>query len=125
IVLDAFNSDVIPVHLLTREAMVLYRSRLKSDGIMLAHTSNRYLDLTQVLASLAQDAGLSAFVRNYDPPAEAVSKSLSEAQWVLLAPAGSFAARILGADDEWSPLEADSEAPLWTDSFSSLLGILR
>ena len=125
IVLDAFNSDAIPVHLLTREAMVLYRSRLKSDGIMLAHTSNRYLDLTQVLASLAQDAGLSAFVRNYDPPAEAVSKSLSEAQWVLLAPAGSFAARILGADDEWSPLEADSEAPLWTDSFSSLLGILR
>lgn len=125
IVLDAFSSDAIPVHLLTREAMALYRSRLKSGGILLAHTSNRYLDLTQVLAPLAPDAGLSAFVRNYEPPSESFSEAVSNAQWVLLAPAESSAAHIIGRDTTWDLLEAGPDALVWTDSFSSLLGILR
>jgi hypothetical protein len=125
IVLDAFSSDAIPVHLLTREALALYRSRLKPGGLLLAHTSNRYLDLTQVLAPLARDAGLSAFVRTYEPPPDSVSEAVSNAQWVLLAPAGSPAARSVGSDPTWDPLEAGPDAPVWTDSFSSLLGILR
>src|SRR5262249_21615234 len=56
LVIDAFGSDAIPVHLLTREAIEIYRERLRTDGIIAFHISNNYLDLEPVLAKLANDA---------------------------------------------------------------------
>ena len=61
IVLDAFSSDTIPVHLLTREAFAGYLSKLTPHGVILAHISNRHLDLAPVLANVAQSHGLVAF----------------------------------------------------------------
>ena len=58
IVLDAFSSDAIPMHLLTREALRLYRDKLADGGLIAFHISNRYLDLAPVLGALARDAGL-------------------------------------------------------------------
>ena len=58
IILDAFSSDAIPTHLLTREAIQLYLSKLQSDGVLVFHLSNRYLDLERLLGSLALDANL-------------------------------------------------------------------
>src|SRR5262249_46122686 len=58
IAVDAFTSDAIPVHLLTREALRLYIEMLRSGGILAVHVSNRYLDLEPVVANLATDAGL-------------------------------------------------------------------
>jgi hypothetical protein len=58
LVIDAFSSDSIPVHLLTREALALYRRKLTPDGVVLFHISNRYLDLAPVLAALADDSGM-------------------------------------------------------------------
>jgi hypothetical protein len=125
IVLDAFSSDAIPVHLLTREAVALYRSRLRPGGMVLIHISNRYLDLTRVLAPLAADAGLAAFVRDYEPPSsEKVSEVLSNAHWVVFVPEGA-AKGIIEADTSWSRLEASPDMSVWTDSFSNLLGIIR
>lgn len=63
LIVDAFSSDAIPVHLLTREAIELYLSKLRPDGILVFHISNRYLDLTLVLASLAREAGLAAHIQ--------------------------------------------------------------
>ena len=60
--IDAFSSDAIPVHLLTREALALYRSRLAADGVIAWHISNKYLDLRPVLEALAADAGLVALI---------------------------------------------------------------
>ena len=60
IILDAFSSDAIPIHLVTREAIRLYLAKLKPGGILVFHTSNRYLDLNPVLGNLARDAGLIA-----------------------------------------------------------------
>ena len=57
VIVDAFSSDSVPVHLITREALALYFARLKPGGIVLFHVSNRYLDLTPVVARLAADAG--------------------------------------------------------------------
>ena len=125
ILLDAFSSDAIPVHLLTREAVTLYRTRLKDGGILLVHISNRYLDLTRVLAPLAADAGLAAYVRDYEPPStDKVSDAISNAHWVVIVPEGS-ARGIIEADTSWSRLEASPDMPVWTDSFSNLLGIIR
>src|SRR6185295_3033617 len=64
IILDAFSSDAIPTHLLTREALSLYLSKLEDHGLILYHISNGYLDLRPVLGDLAQDAGLIALVRD-------------------------------------------------------------
>ena len=59
LVIDAFNSDSIPTHLLTREAIAAYREHLTDDGILAFHISNRFLDMEPVLATLADDAGLA------------------------------------------------------------------
>ena len=64
-VLDAFGADAIPIHLLTREAIQLYLSKLSDHGVLIFHISNRYLDLQRVLGNAASDAGLVAFV-NFD-----------------------------------------------------------
>src|SRR5262249_22100380 len=63
IVVDAFSSDAIPVHLLTREAVALYVRRLAPDGIIALHISNRYLDLKPVAARIAQELGLAGLVQ--------------------------------------------------------------
>ncbi len=63
LVLDAFSSDAIPAHLLTREALAVYLRKLAPGGIMMFHISNRYVRLEPVVASLAADAGLSALIQ--------------------------------------------------------------
>src|SRR5262249_24895268 len=59
-VVDAFSSDAIPVHLLTREAIERYFDKLTPDGVLLVHVSNRYLQLAPVLGNIAHALGLSA-----------------------------------------------------------------
>ncbi len=63
LLIDAFSSDTIPIHLLTREAIALYVSRLKNDGLLVIHISNRHLELQSVVAALARDAGLAIKTR--------------------------------------------------------------
>ena len=63
IVLDAFSSDVVPVHLLTREALDLYLGKLAPNGVLVFHISNRYLELSSVVATLAAERGLVTYVR--------------------------------------------------------------
>src|SRR5262249_39949170 len=66
ILLDAFSSDAIPVHLMTREAVQMYLQKLRPDGIIAFHISNRYLKLEGVVANLAKDAGLVAMRRYHN-----------------------------------------------------------
>ena len=56
-VVDAFSSDAIPVHLITKEAIAMYFKHLRKDGILCVHTSNRYVDLPLVVAAVAKDLG--------------------------------------------------------------------
>ncbi len=63
ILLEAFSSDAIPLHLLTRESLRLYLDKLKDSGILLFHISNRYLNLAPILKRLGDDAGLICRVR--------------------------------------------------------------
>src|SRR5260370_10651031 len=82
IFVDAFSSDSIPVHLLTREALRLYFDRLEPDGILILHISNRYLKLGPVVAKLAEDAGLTAWLGE-----DSENKRLDKAgsNWVVVA----------------------------------------
>ena len=102
IAVDAFNSDAIPVHLLTREALELYRSRLSENGLIAWHISNKYLDLRPVLAGLASDAGLTALIdADVDVPATAGGRSPSV--WVVMT-SDTAATRSLANSAHWRPL---------------------
>jgi hypothetical protein len=128
LVLDAFSSDSIPVHLLTREALALYRSRMKPGGVMAFHISNRYLNLRPILAKLAEDAGME--VRGWRDMAsdEEKKQGKSESEWAVLADRESDLAPIVRprgpdaiADPRWEKMTSQPNTPLWTNNFSNLL----
>jgi spermidine synthase len=111
--LDAFNSDSIPVHLLTREALSLYLAHLGADGVLAVHISNRYLDLEPMLARLAQETALAAVVVEARP--DEASGFVS--RWMLLA----RDAALLPADAPAARLRPG--VPAWTDDHSNLLAV--
>jgi hypothetical protein len=121
LVLDAFNSDSIPVHLLTQEAFQIYLEHLRGpDSVLVVHISNRMLDLSPVVATLAVSNHLSA-VRLHNPHlADLADKS----DWILLSrdPGALTSNRFQGHLDS---MPAPDSAMLWTDNFSNLFRVLR
>lgn len=120
--IDAFSSDSIPVHLLTRQALALYVRCLADDGLVAVHISNRFLDLQPVLAALADDLGLAARLVRDDPDEGASGASATD--WVLIGRrAGTFARAPLA--DRVEAMPAPPGAPRWTDDSNNLLGIVK
>jgi hypothetical protein len=123
--IDAFNSDAIPVHLMTREAVGMYLQKLTPRGILAFHITNRYLDLRPVVANLAHDAGLVAFIRaDRKVPASALAKGKLPSTWVAMARSLDDLGSIPN-DGRWQRLQADPRAPVWTDDFSNILSTFR
>lgn len=123
LVLDAFSSDSIPMHLMTREAVVLYLSRLVPDGVLVMHISNRHLTLAPIVARLAASEGLTA-VQQVDRSGDKRPEGKSDSHWIVMA-RNAADLTPLAADVRWSPLTAPPSAPLWTDDFSNILSVLR
>ena len=121
IVLDAFSSDTIPVHLLTREAVAGYLSKLSPHGVLLLHISNRHLDLTPVVAKVAQSLGLAAFAREDRSAGDLLTTLKADARLVVLARDAADAGSVAG---NWMPLRPDQSSALWTDDYSNILGIM-
>ena len=124
LVLDAYSSDSIPMHLMTREALQLYVERLAPHGLLVFHISNRHLDLEPVLGNLAHDAGLASLTQD-DAALSQAEESLGKqaSQWVVLARQPEDLA-MLAADARWQPLRRNVGA-IWTDQFSSIVGVFR
>jgi hypothetical protein len=122
IVLDAFSSDAVPVHLLTREAVELYLRKLRPDGVIAFHITNNYLDLRPVVAADARALGLVGYVQSHHPPATAVERGASRSTWVVAARDRSTLASLV-ADGRWRPLGASGR--LWTDQFSNILSVAK
>lgn len=123
LVLDAFSSDAIPVHLLTVEAARTYASKLSADGLLLFHISNRYLDLEPVLANVASAAGLAGRVQRFSVEPGSRAKYRASSTWVAIArEAGDLA--LLDGDERWKPLVPDPDVGTWTDDFSNILEVL-
>jgi hypothetical protein len=120
IVLDAFSSDAIPIHLMTREALALYVSKLAPHGIVAFHISNRHLELQPVLARLAQDLGLAAISRNDEVSDSESDEGWAGSEWVLLA---RDAADLEPFGEDWDRIDSSS-GPDWTDDFSNILAVL-
>ena len=143
LVLDAFSSDAIPIHLLTEEAFGVYLRALADEGLVVAHVSNRHLVLAPVLARLAAELGLAGASRFRPVPVEERSRTLDyPSQAVVLARSPERLAA-LNLSGGWKPLlpphdspparegggaedsAAPAEGPLWRDDFSSLLTVIR
>lgn len=121
IILDAFSSDSIPVHLLTKEAVNLYFSKLNRNGVLLIHITNRYVNLAPVLAKLADENGFSDRLRDDDADAE-IGKDGST--WVLLARNENDLGGI-SRNDDWTKIEPRNSAAAWTDDFSNILSVFK
>lgn len=127
LVVDAFASDAIPLHLLTREALQVYTSRMTEEGILAFHVSNRYLDLKPILANLAasMDPPLVCFARsdlNVSKEEQAEGKLPSE--WVIMSRDRSAVDRVV-RHGLWEPLRGDPGARVWTDDHANLLEAFR
>ncbi|MDI1295027.1 MAG: fused MFS/spermidine synthase, partial [bacterium] len=106
LVIDAFSSDSIPMHLLTREAMAIYGRRLSPHGLLLVHISNRYLDLRPVIAAAARSQGWQAMLRHYKPDRRDEGRNYAASIWVAMARDRSTLDRLAAASghDTWQPL---------------------
>jgi hypothetical protein len=122
IVLDAFSSDAIPVHLMTAEALDLYLAKLAPNGLLAYHISNRSLDLHPVVAALARSRALSAVARDDTQPDQPPGKEGS--QWVVLARRPEDLGA-LASDTRWHALTTDRAQHVWTDDFSDIISVFK
>lgn len=123
ILVDAFSSDSIPAHLMTREALRLYRSKLAPDGIVVFHISNRYLELESVAAALAASEGMAILASTLGE-----RRASSETGFVVTSHVAVMAAKEemfgpLRDDGRWHVPDAGATAP-WTDDFSNIFTAL-
>jgi hypothetical protein len=121
IVIDAFSGDAIPVHLLTREALALYRRHLEPDGVIAFHVSNQYINLEPVVAAIAADAGLHAVsVHSHGDD----QNGLYYADWILV----TANQVLLGQPEVVNnafPTPVQAGVRLWTDNYSSVFPLLK
>lgn len=132
LLIDAFSSDAIPVHLLTAEALALYLDKLKDDGALILHLSNRYLDLKKVVQGYRLPTGHALYYASKQGVAIPVAPEgeelpryfFSHSQVAVIARASALPAEITGSE-RWQKLARDPDLPEWTDDYSNVLGVLR
>jgi hypothetical protein len=119
--IDAFSSDSIPVHLITREAIEVYRRELAPQGIVAVHISNRFLDLKPVLANIGAATGMSVRLVADSPPEET---GASSTDWVLMAE-DDRPFDDPPVADRVEPIPPNPALSLWTDQFNNLIDVLK
>jgi SAM-dependent methyltransferase len=129
--IDAFSSDSIPLHLLTKEAFEVYRRVLKPDGILLVHISNRHIDLNPVVAAEAAAGQWAAALRFDSPPVAALNRGMRPSQWIAMSPDAARLAQLTGMvydrrpayyyPDRWIKLKPPRSDDRWTDDYASVL----
>ena len=123
LILDAYSSDSLPIHLLTKEALELYASKLAPGGAMIFNISNRHLDLEPQMAALAKSIGWSALQSSdykLDQAEEDGGKTMS--QWVILTRTEKDMGDLL-TDTRWVELDTKKGMAPWTDNYSSILSV--
>ncbi len=125
IVIDAFSSDSIPTHLLTQEALAVYQSRLKDDGIMFFHTTNRVMDVSSVVVKTAQSIGLDArFISRSDFSGHEYEGLVEATKGVMVGNAADIES-ITAGNPVWETLTPSMRIKAWTDSYSPVIGAIR
>ena len=127
LVIDAFSSDAIPMHLLTREAIANYGRVLSPDGLLLFHISNRYINLKPVLAAAARLDGWQTAYRDYSPPEKDEVRHAGRSVWVAFSRSARTIQSLkdLSPDEGWSSMGNQPAITPWTDDYGSILPLLR
>jgi SAM-dependent methyltransferase len=126
---DAFSSDAVPMHLLTREALRVYGQAVQRDGVVLFHISNRYLDLKPVIADLAAREGWTAAMLQYVPDERDEVLNATISVWIALSRNPATVERLiaLSGDDAiyWEPVVPQPGFDGWSDDHASILPIIN
>jgi hypothetical protein len=118
--MDAFTSDAVPVHLMTREAVEMYKTKLAPGGIIIINIANRYLDFRSVLANLADSAGLQVLLGSADDKRR---YGMFASAWILLARDRRDFGNLPEITQRWEEVKRDKKLGVWTDDFSNLLSV--
>ncbi|WP_224824679.1 fused MFS/spermidine synthase [Cognatishimia sp. MH4019] len=121
LVIDAYSSDSVPVHLTTLEALEVYLDRLDYNGVLVFHISNRYYDVSLPLGRAAEALGLKAYIQDYNPGEEPEAGDTRSLVVMMARNEGAFGT--LTSDPRWEPLQSDGKR-IWTDDFADLLSIM-
>ena len=124
IIVDAFSSDSIPMHLLTREAVALYLSKLKPRGVILFNISNEYLELAPVLTVLVKSVGAAGRHQIFQPSAAEVAAGATASEWMAIA-ASDADLDFLHSEKRWQVIRQEADAAPWTDDFSNIVSVMR
>jgi spermidine synthase len=120
---DAFSSDSVPMHLITREALELYMRNVRPGGVVVFNVTNRYLDLAPVVKRLADSLGLYARLVSHSPDDfEYALYSVTDFALVTADPKLFERPQLAGIAE---PIEVPSKVSVWTDDFNNLLQALR
>jgi len=121
LIVDAFSSDSIPAHLVSQEAVGIYVSRLKSDGVLLFHVSNRYLDVQSLVSAVLIHAGLTTFIRR-DEDHSIAGKSASD---YVAGARDAAALESIQTNPAWQRVASAPDLRPWTDDYSNVLSLVR
>jgi hypothetical protein len=125
LVIDAFSSDAIPLHLLTREALQIYLNKTSDDCILAFNISNRYLDLEPILADLARDAGLVGRIQHDRSPTEEQKEAgKAPSIWAVMARRPSDLGKLV-RNIHWNELTGRRDRKVWTDDFSNIFSVFK
>jgi len=119
IIVDAYSSDAIPIHLATEEAMEIYKDKLAPQGAVAMHVSNRHLELSSVVVGIAEANDLKSWVYSEDSNRE--SEYIFATSVVVSAREETDVGK-LASSEQWALTEADEHQRVWTDDYSNVLG---
>jgi hypothetical protein len=124
IILDAFSSDAIPIHLMTREAMAIYAAKLAPRGIVLMHVSNRHMELASVVAGIAHANGLTSRMNNRGARDDEDDAKYVFTSTVVVSARADEDFDTLRQDADWMVIAPDPNQRIWTDDYSNVLGAI-
>jgi len=123
--LDAFSSDAVPMHLMTREAFATYDRVLAKNGLLLVHISNRFLSLEPVVQAAAKAGGWSAAALTYHPSPDEEMQEAATSDWIALSRSPETIAKLRARGGEWRDLQETPGFTPWTDDYATILPVLR
>jgi hypothetical protein len=121
IIVDAYSSDAIPIHLATEEAMAIYKDKLAPQGAVLMHVSNRHLELASVVVGIAEENDLKSWVFSEDSNRD--NEYIFATEVVISAREEADVGK-LASSEQWALTEADEKQRVWTDDYSNVLGAM-
>ncbi|MBT4699456.1 MAG: fused MFS/spermidine synthase, partial [Rhodospirillaceae bacterium] len=122
LILDAFSSDAIPIHLITREAFALYLKKLKPQGRIVFNISNRHMNIAPVLGNLAKALKLAGKLQLYYPPEKDLRLFRNSSRWVIMSRSEKDLS-FLSSQTQWQALSGRDDIGIWTDDYSSILDV--